>query len=288
MKKIISLIICAIAFTGYSQNKYTNQQGFTIQLYFGKIEYIPATVELINGKVLMGEVQDFDSPDVIKVVNPSSFDPSSVESDNNLTRAKIKFRANASEKAIYIPSDSINQISHFDKELNKVKEFKRLRILKTKNNGEIIDSEKSVFMALIKKDSISYYGYNLLVENRYARTVFYMNNAKDNFAINPLDFSLLDLIKKENTLQTEVINAIKFITKDCPEFHKKLETKPEITKEMKKDALQKYKQMEKDIAEGKKKLKTRREKNEFESEVYSNYFLAPFITLTEEYKQSCK
>lgn len=283
MKKIIlfSLLILSITFA-------QSQEKPIVEFYFGKTNYIPATVQLNNGKVLMGEVQDFDSPDLVKVNNPFGFEPKDLESEFNLDRKKIKFRTNASEKEIYIYSDSINQITHFDTELNQVKEFKRLRILKTNNNGEVYDSGKSCFLPLIKKDSISYYGYNLIVENKYARTVFYMNNSKDNFAINPLDFSMMDILKKESKLQTEVINAVKYITKDCTEFHKIIETKPEITKEMKKDALQKYKQMEQDVKEGKKKLKTKREKVAFESEVFSSYYLTPFMTITKEYNTLCK
>ncbi|CCG53223.1 Protein of unknown function [Flavobacterium indicum GPTSA100-9 = DSM 17447] len=265
-----------------------SQEKPIVELYFGKTKYIPATVELNNGKVIMGEVQDFDSPNLVKINNPFGFEPKELEPEFNLDRKKIKFRTNASEKEIQISADSIDQISYFDKELNEVKEFKRLQILKTNNNGEIYNSGKSFFLPLIKKDSINYYGYNVIFENRYVRTVFYMNNSKDNLAINPLDFSLADLFKKESTLQTEIINILKYITKDCPEFHKKIEEKPDVTKEMKKDALQKYKKMESDIKEGKKKLKTSKEKIAFESEVYSNFYLTPFMIITEDYKNLCK
>jgi hypothetical protein len=46
--------------------------------------------------------------------------------------------------------------------------------------------------------------------------------------------------------------------------------------------------MEKQIAEGKKNLKTRREKNAFEAEVYTDYYLKPFLNLTNDYKKMCK
>lgn len=45
-----------------------------------------------------------------------------------------------------------------------------------------------------------------------------MNNPKDNFAINPLDFSLMDLMDNKSKIHSKVINAIKTIVKDCPEF----------------------------------------------------------------------
>ena len=213
-----------------------------------------------------------------------------MESNNNLDRKKIKFRRNASEKFRTIPSDSVNYITYFDNELNKVKEFKHLHILKAKSNGEIVDSGNTVFLPLIKSDSINFYGCNITIKgtDKYARTVFYMNNPKDNFAINPLDFSLMDLIGNKNKIHSKVINAIKAIVKDCPEFTSKLDAKQDVSKEMENDALQKYKEMEKQVAEGKKKLKTKKEKNAFEAEVYTDYYLRPFLNLTDDYKKTCK
>lgn len=283
MKKISLVLLLLIG-------KIYGQAQSDINFYFGKVEYINATVNLIDGKRLLGEVQDFDSPNFIEFTNPYDFNPSTLESNNNLDRKKIKFRRNASEKYRTIPSDSINYITYFDNELNKVKEFKRLHILKAKSNGEIVDSGNTIFLPLIKNDSINFYGYNITIKGigKYARTVFYMNNPKDNFAINPLDFSLMDLMGNKNKIHSKVVNAIKSIVKDCPEFTSKLDAKQDVTKEMEKDALQKYQEMEKQVAEGKKKLKTKKEKNAYEAEVYSDYYLSPFLKLTEDYKKMCK
>ena len=98
----------------------------------------------------------------------------------------------------------------------------------------------------------------------------------------------MDLMGNKSKIQSKVINAIKAIVKDCPEFTSKLDTKQDISKEMEKDALQKYQEMEKQIAEGKKKLKTKKEKNAFEAEAYTEYSLRPFLNLTEDYKKMCK
>jgi hypothetical protein len=283
MKKISLVLLLLIG-------KIYGQAQSDINFYFGKVEYINATVNLIDGKRLLGEVQDFDSPNFIEFTNPYDFNPSTLESNNNLDRKKIKFRRNASEKYRTIPSDSINYITYFDKELNKVKEFKRLHILKAKSNGEIVDSGNTVFLPLIKNDSINFYGYNITIKGtgKYARTVFYLNNPKDNFAINPIDFSLMDLMGNKSKIHSKVINAIKAIVKDCPEFTSKLDAKQDVTKEMEKDALQKYQEMEKQVAEGKKNLKTKKEKNAFEAEVYTDYNLRPFLNLTDDYKKMCK
>lgn len=287
MKKIFFLIICAFSLTTYSQNQTNYRSGSDIQFYFGKKDYIPATIQLSNGTTLIGEVQDFDSPNIVEI-RDFGFKPSDLENDVNYNRKKIRFRKNAKDESIQISADSINYITHFDSETKEIKEFKRLKILKTKMNGEIEETDRIVFLPLIKKDSINFYGYNMLMHGKYVRTVFYLNNSKDNLAINPLDFGLSDLFKSQDKIGQEVVNAIKVVTKDCPEFQKTLDQKADISEEMKKDALQKYHKMESDVKEGKKKLKTKKEKTEFESTVFSNYYLEPFIELTESYKNTCK
>lgn len=287
MKKIFLLFFIANALNSFSQNNGINRQTSGVQFYFGKKEYVPATVQLSNGTTLMGEVQDFDSPNIVEI-RDFGFKPSDLENDINFNRKKIRFRKNAEDKSIQISADSINYITHFDAETKEIKEFKRLKILRTKNNGEIEETDHVVFLPLIRKDSINFYGYNMISQGKYLRTVFYLNNSKDNFAINPLDFNMMDLFKNQDKIGEEVVNAIKQVTKDCPEFQKILDQKMNISEEMKKDAIQKYKKMQSDVNEGKKNLKTKKEKREFESNVFSNYYLEPFVILTESYKTTCK
>jgi hypothetical protein len=287
MKNIFLLVICVFSANVFSQNANTRYQQSDIQFYFGKKEYIPATVQLSNGTTLMGEVQDFDSPNIVEI-RDFGFKPSDLENDVNYNRKKIRFRKNAEDASIQISADSINYITHFDIETKEIKEFKRLKILKTKNNGEIEETDRVVFLPLIKKDSINFYGYNMVAQGKYLRTVFYLNNSKDNLAINPLDFNMMDLFKNQSKIGQEVVNAIKQVTNDCPEFQKTLDQKMDVSEEMKKDAMQKYKKMQSDVDEGKKNLKTKKEKREFESNVFSNYYLEPFIKLTESYKTTCK
>ncbi|WP_396159545.1 hypothetical protein [Flavobacterium sp.] len=287
MKKLFFLFFIAIALNSFSQNGRMNQQVSGVEFYFGKKEYVPATVQLTNGKTLMGEVQDFDSPNIIEI-RDFGFKPSDLENDINYNRKKIRFRKNAEDTSIQISADSINYITHFDIETKEIKEFKRLKILRTKNNGEIEETDRIVFLPLIKKDSINFYGYNMIAQGKYVRTVFYLNNSKDNLAINPLDFSIMDLFKNQNEIGKEVVNAIKHVTNDCPEFQKILDQKMDVSEEMKKDAIQKYQKMQSDVNEGKKNLKTKKEKREFESTVFANYYLEPFIKLTESYKTMCK
>lgn len=288
MKNILFLVLFTYSLNCISQNPNNRSQASSgVQFYFGKKEFVPATVQLSNGKTLMGEVQDFDSPNVVEI-RDFGFKPSDLENDVNYNRKKIRFRKNATDESIQIPADSINYITHFDIETKETKEFKRLKILRTKNNGEIEETDRVIFLPLIKKDSINFYGYNMEMQGKYVRTVFYLNNSKDNFAINPLDFNMSDLFKNQDRIALEVVNAVKIVTKDCPEFQKTLDQKMTITEEMKNNAMQRYNKMQSDVNEGKKKLKTKKEKKKFEGDVFADYYLEPFVVLTESYKTTCK
>lgn len=187
MKRLFFLLCIANSLHSFSQNSGFNQQTSGIQFYFGKKEYVTATVQLSNGKTLMGEVQDFDSPNLVEIKD-YGFKPSDLENNINYNRKKIRFRKNAEDTSIQISADSINYITHFDIETKEIKEFKRLKVVKTKNNGEIEETDHVVFLPLIKRDSINFYGYNMITQGKYVRTIFYLNNSKNNLAINPLDF----------------------------------------------------------------------------------------------------
>lgn len=88
MKKLFLLFFIAIALNSFSQNGRMNQQTSGVEFYFGKKDYVPATVQLSNGKTLMGEVQDFDSPNIIEI-RDFGFKPSDLENDINYNRKKL-------------------------------------------------------------------------------------------------------------------------------------------------------------------------------------------------------
>ena len=89
MKNISFLFFIALALNSFAQNGRMNQQTSGVEFYFGKKDYVPATVQLTNGKTLMGEVQDFDSPNIIEI-RDFGFKPSDLENDINYNRKNIR------------------------------------------------------------------------------------------------------------------------------------------------------------------------------------------------------
>lgn len=271
-----------------------NIQSQNAQFYFGKTDFDNATVLLTNGQTLLGEVQDFNSPNTVEFKNNNPFNMTmsateELEQNLNLDRKKIKFRKSKNDAFRLIPSDSIDIIQFFDEELNKNLEFKRLKIVKSVN-GEIKETKRTLFLPVFKKDSINLYGYHLYSNGQYATTIFYLNNPKDNTAVSPYDIRFVELFTAKKKLTERIISSYKFVSGNCPSFHKWLDEKfyDETEETLKKEYKQYYNTTRKDIKEGQKNLKTKEEKKEFEQQKWAEYYMKTFTPAIEKYKEVCK
>ena len=194
-----------------------------MRFYFGKPDFSNSTVLLNDGKILVGEVQDFSSPNTVEFSGGMAMSASEgFESNFNFDRKKIKFRKSKTDSFRFIPSDSIDIIHFFDEELNKTVEYKRLKIVKS-INGKITETKRTIFLPVFKKDAINLYGYHVYMNGRYATTIFYLNNPKDNIAINPYDLSIVEVLAARKKSKERVISCYKFVSENCQSFHKWLD-----------------------------------------------------------------
>lgn len=175
MKKILFVLA---GFLFWSQNI----QCQNIQFPFMKPDFDNVTIILKNGETLVGEIQDFEEPKSFKFGNNSPNKTMSASGEKkrsmNIEIEKIKFRESKSDEFRTINSNSIDILDFKDKESNKNYEFKRLEILES-INGEIKETDVSLFLPLFYKDAINLYGYHLYYGKKYATTIFYLNNPKD-------------------------------------------------------------------------------------------------------------
>ncbi|ESU27053.1 hypothetical protein FLJC2902T_23950 [Flavobacterium limnosediminis JC2902] len=263
-----------------------------LRFYLGKPDFDNATVLLTNGQTLVGEVQDFNSPNAVEIDNPFVMTMSATEElelNLNLDRKKIKFRKSKNDSFRLIPSDSIDVIQFFDEELNKKAEFKRLKITKSVN-GEIKETNRTLFLPIFKKDLINLYGYHFYSNGQYATTIFYLNNPKDNSAISPYDIRFVELFSARKKFIERIISSYKFVSGNCPGFHQWLDEKfyDETDEAVKKEFKQYYNTTRKEIKEGQKNLKTKEEKKEFEQQKWAEYYIKTFTPAIEKYKELCK
>ncbi|MFD2891813.1 hypothetical protein ACFS5J_07305 [Flavobacterium chuncheonense] len=283
----LAITFLALSNTIYSQTY--NQSHVTF--YFGDKTFKNATVLLNNGKTLLGEIHDFESPNVIEIYS-LQVNVANLESDLHFDRKEIKFRESGSDEYIKLDSDSINEITYYDKQLKEEQSFKRLRVVKS-SNGEILERSRNVFLPLIKKDSINLYGYHLYMnepyqnKEKYMTTIVYLNNNNSNEAITPFDANLMEMIMNKNIMYSKFIDSYRFVSNDCEDFMSWLNS--EIVAEIlnKDQGYDKYKELQKVIKEGKKQFKSKEDKKDFEMKKYSEYYVIPFDKINQEYKQRC-
>jgi hypothetical protein len=264
-----------------------------VQFYVGKTDFNNAIILLSNGEILTGEVQDFNSPNAVELKNFNPFMMSmsiteEIERNLYLDRKKIKFRKNENDKFRLIPSNSIEAINFFDKKLNKKFEYKQLKIAKS-IDGKIKETNRSLFLPLVKKDSIDLYGYHFYSDGKYATTILYLNNPKDDWAISPYDLRLTEIFAAKKKLTQRIISSYKFVSENCTNFHKWLDEKYyfETEKSLKNDYKKYYKTVKKEIRVGKKKLKTKESKMEYEQQKWAEYYIKTFTPAIEKYKTLC-
>lgn len=264
-------------------------QSQDIKITLGKTDFDNASVLLTNGKTLIGEVQDFNSPSTIEIVgNPFSFTMSAteeLEKDLNLNRKQIKFRKSKDDQYKLISADSIDTINFFDDELNKNLEFRRLQIVRS-INGKINETKRTIFLPVFKKDSINLYGYHLYSSGQYATTIFYLNNPKDNLAIAPYDMRFNEIFSARKKLIERIVSSYKFVSGNCTTFHDWLDKKfYSQTSEINRDD---YKKLQKEIKKGKKSFKSKEEKLEYEREKWTEFYVKTFTPAIKKYKELCK
>lgn len=256
-----------------------------VLFYFGKPDFNNATVLLTDGKTLLGEVQDFNSPNSVEFNGAVGSATEEFEQSFNFDRKKIKFRKSKNDPFRLIPSDSINVIQFFDEELNKTVEFKRLKIFKS-SSGQIRDSKRTVFLPVFKKDAINLYGYHVYSAGHYATTIVYINNPKDNIALNPNEMNIAELLTAKKTLTARMTGSYKFVSENCPDFHKWIDEK--FMEEYGKMFKPYYKATREEVKEGKKKLKTKQEKRDLENEKWTEFYIKLTSPTIDKYKEFCK
>lgn len=256
-----------------------------VVFYFGKPDFDNATVLLTDGKTLVGEVQDFSSPNTVEFNGAVGSATEEFEQNSNFDRKKIKFRSSKNDAFRLIPSDSIDIIQFFDEDLNKTVEFKRLKIFKS-SSGEIRESKRVVFLPLFKKDAINLYGYHVYSGGHYATTIIYINNPKDNIALNPFEINIAELLTARKTMTERILGSYKFVSEHCPDFHKWLDEK--FMEEYGAMFKPYYKATRATVKEGKKLLKTKEEKRALENEKWTECYIKLISPAIEKYKEFCK
>jgi hypothetical protein len=279
MKKLI-IIFCITTFSAFAQKPNGNEILFT----FGT-EYKEAEVTFVDGHKENGFVYGFISNRWIEFGNPLETGFETLENRLNLMDKSFSFKNTSDGDSRKLTQNDISEVEIKRKD-GKINHYK-LMDLKTVNiKGEIIDLKKKAWLPFYKKDVINVFAYDLYSENGYMTTVVYLNNPKDNFAINPIDFNRLNIFNL-GKIDDKILFALNEVFKDCPEYAKKLKGNP-------KEILANYfnndtAAIRKEVKEFNKKNKdlSKADKKEYEIELYEKFWTDPYLKFINEYHQAC-
>jgi hypothetical protein len=241
MKKIFFILLL------YSINSISQSPLVTMTL---GTKYREAEITFVDEHTEKGYIYGFIDNKAIEFDFNFLSEFSSIETRLNLTDESFDFKKSLEEKPIKLKSKDIVEIrlTNYDGKL----EYWKLMDLKTVNSkGEIIDLHKKAWLPILKMGKVNLFSINIISRNKYAYTISYLNNSNDNFAINPINLSLLDVFSL-GKINNKMIFALKDVFKDCPEFLKQLEGDE-------KTVLERYFKNGKEIKEDKKELKEKSE-----------------------------
>ncbi|WP_294241460.1 hypothetical protein [uncultured Chryseobacterium sp.] len=222
---------------------------FFSQPYYGKhnTKDLPkADFILANGSTVTGFLVGF--------TYPNGTYPSFFNKDDIYNFIYKKTKTSKDEK---FGADEVKTVKIYDEQDDVQSLIERLDMKYIDKNGQINDKRKRSFEPLLYDGKIRIYGSNLKICSgavcNYVYSKLYIQNAKDDFAVMPVDFDKLGVFA--GSLYDKMAEAFKYAGRDCPEFQKymkSLEVKFE-DKAFKKEMNAKFKDIRKKAYdEGKK------------------------------------
>lgn len=165
-----------------------------------------ATIYYLNGTSETGLIKSFLENDLFDFNLFKSF-----EKGLRLNDQSVKFRTSENSESKTIQVDDVDKIIvHYE---NHDREYKALYIRKIDKNGDFLDPKVRIFLPLVRTGSINLYGFyhRESSQDEYA-PVYYLQNEKDNFAVNYHDFNMLFNSNDRHA------KPLKQLFNDCPEI----------------------------------------------------------------------
>lgn len=298
MKKSFILLLTILSLSSYSQ-KIIRGKAVGINLLGLKVDfsakYTKAEITHVNGTKEIGYIYGFIQNKALSlnVSNPFS---SSFSDALNLSDKSFSFKKELNQKEINLTSNEINEVKILEDSIS-VNHYKLVDLATVNSDGSIKDLKTKAWLPFYSKGVINIFSYDVYEEmedqngNRTgnfekAATMIYLNNPKDNYAINVMDYSVSDIFSKSKLLHKWSGGLIE-IFKDCPKFIKDNVNEKNIwnfdSKYFNVEELEKTKAKEiksdKTIKKNERNIKL----NNLDSEIQ----ITPYLKMIEDYEKTC-
>lgn len=208
----------------------------------------------------------------------------------------FKFKPTTDGKVEKIDGDLVSSITIIDKETFDYRTFKKPDVKRVNRKNEIVDGKDDLFLPLVRKGKYNLYGIPITMREgnqKYFSGLFMVfENPRENFAINPLEFSMKDMLNMSKMYERYETGMTELL-KDCPEALAEMKKQVAVLKDKKsrKEANKEaVKEFQKFNAEVKMKLKdTPKEKRDIvESEMWTNYYLNAYTEGFNKVDEMCE
>jgi hypothetical protein len=299
MKKLFILLMILLSGISFSQ-KIIRGKSVGISLLGLNVDfsskYTKAEITRINGEKEIGYLYGFIQNKALSlnIGNPFS---SSFSDALNLSDKSFSFKKELNQIAEKLNSEEINEVKILNDSV-AVNHYRLMNLATVNSDGSILDLKKQAWLPFYIENLINIFSYDVYEEIEDSRgnrtgnfekvaTMIYLNNPKNNLAINVMDYGLSDIFSKTKLL-TKWTGGLLEVFKDCPQFIKANINENKIwnfeSKYFDVDELEKLKTAEIKSDKSLKKIEKNIKLNNLDSEIQ----ITPYQRMIEDYINTCK
>ncbi len=206
----------------------------------------------------------------------------------------FEYKLEAESKILKINAEEVKKVRFMDEYEDEILGLERLQLKAVNIKGEIVDKAYDSWQPLLYDGKIKIYGstsYNCTNNAcSYANTRIYIRNAKDDFAIMPIDYDRLNLFNM-GKVDEKMVEAFRMVGGGCADFNIYLETLQNKLRdrEFRKQYSQEWLAIfRKSIKEGRARRKGKATTNNTIAENMMEFYMKMYTGIVFEYEKNCK
>lgn len=206
----------------------------------------------------------------------------------------FEFKQTADSKTEKIDAKNVKSLTIFDESGDIATKIDKLDLKAINTKGEVVDKSRDSFQPILYDGKLQIYGSNIFACDknlcRYSYSAFYIKNSKDDFGIMPIDFDRINIFNI-GSIPEKMVEAFRFVGKDCPEFQNYLKTLQSkvVEKSFQKEMKENYKTLSNKANDDAKKSGRGFGKSQ---ELFGDYMLEYYLNfykgIVMEYEKNCK
>lgn len=221
---------------------------------------------------------------------PNGTYPGFFDKDNIYSFEYKKTQSSSAEK---LSAKDVKSLKIFDDHDDVTSAIERLDMKYVDKNGKVEDKRKRSFQPLLYDGKIQIFGSNIDICTNsicnYAYSEFYIRNAKDDFALMPVDYDKMSLFSI-GSMYDRMVQSFRYAGRNCPDFQKYMdvfEAKLE-EKSFRKEINERFKQARKQAYDDAKKQGYKHNRTQ---QVIGDYMLRAYLEfyagIIKEYEKNC-